>query len=158
MSRGADLDTICTRLRSLATFMAGRGGDAGHAAVARGGGGFKGKWHYCGKQGHPDRDCRKKKADRDAGKKLEWSRDNEKKSEPAHSGAGAALCIKAVRVAVATVRVEDRRIDRLVFDAGATHNFVKELPSRFDKVLMYIHSLVHFWSLGIMYICCTLLL
>ena len=133
VTRGADLDTICTNLRSLVTFLPGRGGDVGHAAVARVGGGFKGKCHYCGKQGHPHRDCRKKKADRDAGKKLVWSRDNEKKSEPAHSGVGAALCVKAARVAAATVRVDDRRRDRLVFDTGATHNFVKELSMLHDK-------------------------
>jgi len=136
VTRGADLDTICESLKTLVTFLPGREAGVARAAAARGGG-FKWKCHYCGKVGHPHRECRKKQEDRDAGRKLNWAQPlgsrNAEKKQDADSGEGVALCVREARVAATTVSVNDERSDRLVFDTGATHNFVKDLSMLHDK-------------------------
>ena len=85
---------------------------------------------------HPHRECRKKQEDRDAGRKLNCAQPlgsrNAEKKQDADSGEAVALCVREARVAATTVRVNDERSDRLVFDNGATHNFVKDLSMLHD--------------------------
>ena len=124
---GAYLDTICESLKTLVTFLPGREAGGTRAAVARGCG-FKWKCHCCGKVGHSHRECRKKQEDRDARRNLNWVQPLgyrfAEKYQNADSGEGVALCVREARVAATTARVSDRRSDRLLFDTGATHNFV----------------------------------